>query len=78
VKLGAWQLDTVDGGDLSLDGGVVFGIVPKVLWEKIIPPDQNNRVRLRNSCVLARDGTHTVLIDTGYGGKYAPIDRRFY
>jgi glyoxylase-like metal-dependent hydrolase (beta-lactamase superfamily II) len=78
VNLGAWQLDTVDGGDLSLDGGVVFGIVPKVLWDKILPPDHNNRVHLRNSCVLARDGRHTVLIDTGYGGKYAPIDRKFY
>lgn len=78
MNLGAWQLDTVDGGDLALDGGVVFGIVPKVLWQKIALPDENNRLRLRNSCLLARDGRHTVLIDTGYGGKYAPIDRRFY
>ena len=54
MNLGNWQLDTVDGGTLSLDGGVVFGIVPKTLWSKVIAPDENNRVRLRNNCLLAR------------------------
>jgi glyoxylase-like metal-dependent hydrolase (beta-lactamase superfamily II) len=78
VNLGNWQLDTVDGGDFCLDGGVVYGIVPRRLWEKITPPDSLNRIRIRNNCVLARDGRHTVLIDTGYGGKYAPLDRNFY
>ncbi len=78
MNLGNWQLDTVDGGNLSLDGGVLFGIVPKVLWEKLAPPDAQNRVRVRNNCVLARDGRHTVLIDTGYGGKHMPLNRQFY
>ena len=78
MNLGNWQLDTVDGGWLSLDGGVTFGIVPKALWGKLLPADENNRVRLRNNCLLARDGRHTVLVDTGYGGKYGPLDRRFY
>jgi glyoxylase-like metal-dependent hydrolase (beta-lactamase superfamily II) len=78
VNLGNWQLDTVDGGDFCLDGGVVYGIVPRRLWEKITPPDSLHRIRIRNNCVLARDGRHTVLIDTGYGGKYAPLDRNLY
>jgi glyoxylase-like metal-dependent hydrolase (beta-lactamase superfamily II) len=78
VNLGNWQLDTVDGGLLSLDGGVLFGIVPKMLWDKVAPPDSCNRVRVRNSCVLARDGQSTVLIDTGYGGKHVALDRNFY
>ncbi len=78
MNLGNWQLDTVDGGDFCLDGGVVYGIVPRRLWEKITPPDALHRIRIRNNCVLARDGRHTVLIDTGYGGKYAPLDRNFY
>src|SRR5579863_3465136 len=78
MNLGNWQLDTVDGGTLSLDGGVVFGVVPKTLWSNVITPDENNRVRLRNNCLLARDGRHVVLVDTGYGSKYGPLDRRFY
>jgi glyoxylase-like metal-dependent hydrolase (beta-lactamase superfamily II) len=78
MQLGQWQLDSVRGGDLWLDGGVVFGVVPKTLWAKVMAPDENNRIRISTNCVLARNGRHTVLIDTGYGGKYPPLDRRFY
>jgi glyoxylase-like metal-dependent hydrolase (beta-lactamase superfamily II) len=76
--VGNWQLDTVNGGLFWLDGGVMFGVVPKTLWEKVAPPDHLNRILCANNCVLARDGRHTVLIDTGYGGKFSPLDRRFY
>lgn len=78
MQLGHWQLDSVRGGDFWLDGGVVFGVVPKPLWSKVAPPDENNRIRISSNCVLARNGRQTVLIDTGYGSKYAPLDRRFY
>lgn len=78
MHLGNWQLDTVDGGAFSIDGGVTYGVVPKTLWETVTQADEKNRLRLANNCVLARDGRHTVLIDTGYGGKYEPLDRRFY
>jgi glyoxylase-like metal-dependent hydrolase (beta-lactamase superfamily II) len=78
VNLGDWRLDTVDGGEFSVDGGVVYGVVPKTLWQKVSPTDENNRIRMRNNCVLARDGQRTILIDTGYGGKHSALDRRFY
>jgi glyoxylase-like metal-dependent hydrolase (beta-lactamase superfamily II) len=78
VNVGNWQLDTVDGGALSLDGGVMYGIVPRTLWQKVTPPDAQNRLRFRTNCVLARDGRHTLLIDAGYGGKHLPLDRSFY
>ncbi|MCG8587647.1 MAG: MBL fold metallo-hydrolase [Pirellulales bacterium] len=78
MQLGNWQLDTVDGGDVLLDGGACFGVVPKTVWGKVFESDDLNRIRLANNCVLARDGTHTVLIDTGYGGKYAKVDRNAY
>jgi glyoxylase-like metal-dependent hydrolase (beta-lactamase superfamily II) len=78
VKLGKWQLDAVNGGTFRLDGGVMFGVVPKTLWQRVAAPDDLNRVGVANRCVLARNGRHTVLVDTGYGGKYAPLDRRFY
>lgn len=69
MNLGNWQLETVSGGEFRLDGGAMFGVVPKPLWERRIPADERNRITLQTNCVLARDGTHTVLIDTGYGGK---------
>lgn len=78
MHLGHWQLDSVSGGEFWLDGGVVFGIVPKALWSKVATPDDNNRIRIRSHCVLARDGRHTVLVDTGYGSKFSPLDQRFY
>jgi glyoxylase-like metal-dependent hydrolase (beta-lactamase superfamily II) len=78
MHCGNWQLDSVNGGMFWLDGGVMFGVVPKSIWQKIAPADAANRIQCANRCVLARDGRHTVLIDTGYGGKFAPLDRKFY
>jgi glyoxylase-like metal-dependent hydrolase (beta-lactamase superfamily II) len=78
MHFGDWQLDTINGGTFWLDGGVMFGVVPKSLWQNLAPADSLNRIRCANNCVLARDGRHTVLIDTGYGGKFPPLDRKFY
>ena len=78
LSIGNWQLDTLNGGTFWLDGGVMFGVVPKTLWQTVAPPDPQNRIRCANHCVLARDGRHTVLLDTGYGGKFPPADRKFY
>ena len=78
MQLGAWQLDTINGGRFRIDGGVLFGLVPKSLWAPLAPADAQNRVGCGNHCVLARDGRHTVLIDTGCGTKFAPLDRKFY
>jgi glyoxylase-like metal-dependent hydrolase (beta-lactamase superfamily II) len=78
MDLGNWQLDSVNGGMFHLDGGVMFGVVPRTLWKNVAAPDELNRIQCANNCVLARDGTHTLLIDTGYGGKFSPLDRRFY
>jgi hypothetical protein len=77
VNLGNWQLDTIFGGALLMDGGVMFGVVPKMLWQKVVPADDANRLKYCVNCVLARDGRHTILIDAGYGVKYDPLDRRF-
>ncbi len=78
MQLGAWQLDTINGGRFRIDGGVLFGLVPKSLWAPLAPADSQNRVGCGNHCVLARDDRHTVLIDTGWGTKCVPLDRKFY
>ena len=68
----------VSGGRFKLDGGSVFGIVPKPLWEKIRPADEHNRVDMNTNCLLVRTGSSHILIDTGYGNKMAEKNRCIY
>lgn len=70
MKLGAFELDILSDGTFALDGGQMFGVVPKVLWEKRMPADERNRIRLGLTCLLVRTGKHTVVIETGIGDKY--------
>src|SRR2546430_2607080 len=56
-------------GVFRLDGGAMFGIVPKVLWEKQKPADERNRVAMDMNCLLIRDADHVVLVETGAGPK---------
>jgi glyoxylase-like metal-dependent hydrolase (beta-lactamase superfamily II) len=55
--------------DFRLDGGSMFGIVPRILWEKSNPPDDQNRIRMTTNCILASDGKTNILIETGMGSK---------
>jgi glyoxylase-like metal-dependent hydrolase (beta-lactamase superfamily II) len=78
LQIGRWRIDIVSGGTFRTDGGVLFGMVPKTVWQGIVTPDQLNRCMVATNCILARDGRDVVLIDTGYGGKYAPLDRKVH
>ena len=70
MKLGSFELTALSDGTFALDGGQMFGVVPKPLWEKKLPADARNRVRLALTCLLVRAGKHNVLIETGIGNKY--------
>ncbi|MBI1984358.1 MAG: MBL fold metallo-hydrolase [Acidobacteria bacterium] len=70
MKLGRFELHTLSDGTFALDGGQMFGVVPKPLWEKKLPADARNRVRLGLTCLLVRTGKHNVLIETGIGDKF--------
>lgn len=70
MTLGVYQLDIVHAGVLGLDGGAMFGIVPKALWERRIPADEKNRIPLAMRCLLLRGHGRIILIDTGLGDKY--------
>ena len=67
--LGRFTLHTLDGGSQKLDGGAMFGVVPKPLWQKRIPPDERNRIPLAMRCLLVETPTALVLIDNGVGNK---------
>ena len=69
LTLGDFELTVLSDGTYFLDGGAFFGVVPRVLWEKKMKPDERNRVRVGLNSLLIRDGKHTVLIETGIGNK---------
>lgn len=59
----------IETGNFKLDGGAIFGIVPKTIWQKTNPADQNNLVELSMRSLLIEDGNRLILIDTGIGSK---------
>jgi glyoxylase-like metal-dependent hydrolase (beta-lactamase superfamily II) len=70
MKLGDWQIDLVTDGSLGLDGGAMFGVVPRPLWEKKSPPDERNRIRMAMNCCVLRGRGRTILVETGAGDKW--------
>lgn len=68
-QLGALRCHALEAGIQKLDGGAMFGVVPKPLWEKRIPPDERNRIPLAMRCLLVEHPDGLVLIDTGLGNK---------
>ena len=63
------QLYTIDTGYFKLDGGAMFGVVPKVLWSRTNPSDENNLCPWAMRSLLIEDGNHLILIDNGIGDK---------
>src|SRR5580700_133315 len=68
-QLGRFQVHALQAGGQKLDGGAMFGVVPKPLWEKRIAPDERNRIPLGMRCLLIEHDIGLVLIDTGAGNK---------
>jgi glyoxylase-like metal-dependent hydrolase (beta-lactamase superfamily II) len=69
------KLHTVDTGFFKLDGGAMFGVVPKTMWQKLNAPDANNMCTWAMRCLLIEDGKQLILIDCGLGDKQ---DARFF
>ena len=77
-KLGRFQLQRLSDGHFRMDGGAVFGVVPKVLWEKVKTPDARNRVTLATNCLLVRTPEANILIEAGVGPKLSDKERDIY
>ena len=67
--LGGWKIHALQAGGQQLDGGAMFGVVPKPLWERRIPADDRNRIPLGMRCLLVEHDDGLVLIDCGAGNK---------
>lgn len=70
MRLGRFELHLLSDGEFRLDGGAMFGVVPRTLWEKVKQPDNRNRIRMATNCLLVEAGRDLVLIDTGIGDKH--------
>jgi glyoxylase-like metal-dependent hydrolase (beta-lactamase superfamily II) len=69
MRLGRWTVHAIQAGGQKLDGGAMFGVVPKALWQRRIAPDERNRIQLGMRCLLIEHEIGPVLIDTGAGNK---------
>ena len=73
MQFGPWDVQIVGGGTFRLDGGAMFGTVPKVVWHKLYPADEDNQIPMATNCLLIRGevgGTrHVILVDNGNGDK---------
>ena len=69
MKLGKFECRSVETGTFRLDGGAMFGVVPKVLWSKTNPADGNNRISMAMRALYVEGGGHKLLVDSGAGTK---------
>ncbi|MEP3837450.1 MAG: MBL fold metallo-hydrolase [Algibacter sp.] len=72
------KLHPINAGNLKLDGGAMFGVVPKVLWNRSNPADANNMIDIATRCLLIEDGNRLILIDNGMGDKQSDKFYSYY
>jgi glyoxylase-like metal-dependent hydrolase (beta-lactamase superfamily II) len=71
MKFGDYRVEIVPDCEFRLDGGAMFGVVPRNLWSRFCPPDEENRIRMSMNCVFIDTGSERVLIETGIGDKWS-------
>jgi len=78
MKVGRYTLQSVLAGRFRLDGGAMFGVVPKVLWSRTHPPDEQNRIELESRSLLVSGEGKLVLVNTGIGQNWPEKERSIY
>jgi len=78
MKFGDYRVEVVPDCEFRLDGGAMFGVVPRNLWSRKFPPDEQNRIRMNMNCVFIDTGSEKILIETGIGDKWSEKHRAMY
>lgn len=78
MQFGDYRVEVVSDGEFRLDGGAMFGVVPRALWQRVAPPDAENRVRLNANCLFVETADERILIETGMGDKWTPRQAEVY
>ncbi len=76
--IGDYRVELVPDTEFRLDGGAMFGVVPRVLWEKVCPPDESNRIQMGTYCLFVETPTEKILIETGMGEKWTAKQAKIY
>jgi len=72
MQVGDYRVEIIPDTEFHLDGGAMFGVIPRNLWSQVCPPDDQNRIRMNMNCVFVDTGKDKVLIETGIGEKWSP------
>ncbi|TET35654.1 MAG: MBL fold metallo-hydrolase [Planctomycetota bacterium] len=78
MHIGPYQLTAIDAGRFRLDGGSMFGSIPKTIWERVFPADEKNRITLALRTLLVRGEGRTILCEIGIGDKWTDRERDIY
>jgi glyoxylase-like metal-dependent hydrolase (beta-lactamase superfamily II) len=78
MQIGDYRVEIIPDTEFRLDGGAMFGVVPRNLWAQVCPPDDLNRIRMNMNCVFIDTGHEKVLIETGIGDKWTPHQTAMY
>jgi len=70
MQFGDYRVEIIPDTEFRLDGGAMFGVVPRNLWSRACPPDEQNRIRMNMNCVFVEAGAEKILIETGIGEKW--------
>lgn len=71
MQLGDYRVEIIPDTEFHLDGGAMFGVIPRALWANICPPDDQNRIRMNMNCMFIEAGKEKILIETGIGEKWS-------
>jgi glyoxylase-like metal-dependent hydrolase (beta-lactamase superfamily II) len=78
MKFGAWKVTPCLAGRFSLDGGAMFGVIPRTMWARVLPPDEFNRVPMAMRLLLVQGHGRTVIVDVGAGAGHSEKNRQIY
>ncbi|HEY0051743.1 MAG TPA: MBL fold metallo-hydrolase [Pyrinomonadaceae bacterium] len=78
MRLGDYRIEIIPDTEFRLDGGAMFGVVPRVVWERVSPPDDANRIQLNMNCLFIETPSEKILVETGIGEKWTEKQTQLY
>jgi glyoxylase-like metal-dependent hydrolase (beta-lactamase superfamily II) len=78
MQFGDYRIEIIPDSEFRLDGGAMFGVVPRVLWERKCPPDELNRIRMNMNCLFIETPEEKIIVETGIGEKWSEKQLKMY